>query len=148
MKTRRTIYILAVFAFIAAFLTGCHHHRKDQDYPKRMLEHIDEHVEELQLSDTQNDQYLAIRARLETDLVKQQEDHKAFKASILTIIDREDSSVKDLTAAFRTKSKEIPGVADLYLNYIDEFYEILDDQQKAQVMEEIREKSNHRTFRD
>lgn len=148
MKTRRIAVILGIVALAAVFLNGCYHRGfGENDFPKRMLERIDEHVEDLQLTADQNEQYLALRARLEADLIKQNASHKAFKTEMLSIIDKQESGVKDLTAELRKKSAELPVLANLYLGYVDEFYDILDDQQKALVMEEIRDKADNRHFR-
>lgn len=148
MNRRRTVYILGVFVLIAAFLAGCHGPRHaDKYFPKRVLEHIDDHVEDLNLTEAQNEQYLEIRSRLEADLIKQRESHKAFKAELLTVIDNEESGVNEITTKLRTKTGDIPGALNLYLDYIDEFYAILDDQQKAVMMEEIRDRADSRRFR-
>lgn len=135
--------MLGMFGLLTALLAGCHHHGyRDADYPAHLLEHIDEHVEELALSDIQNDQYLEIRSRLEADLIKQQEQHKAFKSSLLAVIDNQASQVTDITALARSKVDEVPAMAKTYLDYIDEFHAVLDEQQRAQLMEEIREKAD------
>ena len=148
MNVRRTLLVLAIFGTIAAFLTGCHGHRHgDKYFPSRMLEHIDDHVEDLNLTEEQNEKYLDIRARLEADLIKQREAHKAFKVELIETIDNQENGVKEITTKFRTKTGDIPGMLNLYLDYVDEFYEILDEQQQAIVMEEIRDKADSRRFR-
>jgi len=119
----------------------------DKYFPKRMLEHIDDYVEDLKLTENQNVKYQDIRSRLEADLIKQKESHKTFKAEAITVIDNQESDVKEITSMLRTKSGDFPPMIDLYLDYIDEFFDILDEQQKAQVMEKIRDKSDSKRFR-
>ncbi len=148
MKTPKILLILAVFGTIAVFLTGCHGPRHgDKYFPSRVLEHIDDHVEDLNLSEEQNEKYLDIRARLEADLIKQREAHKTFRAELIEVVDNRENDVKEITTKLRTKTGDIPGMLNLYLNYIDEFYEILDEQQQAIVMEEIRDKADSRRYR-
>jgi FtsZ-interacting cell division protein ZipA len=148
MKARKTVLILGVITLVAVFLSGCYHRGfGESDFPQRTLERIDDHVKDLQLTADQEEKYQALRARLEADLIKQKASHQTFKAELLTVIDRQDSGVKDLTAELRKKVTVIPTTANLYLDYIDEFYDILDDQQRALVMEEIRDKADNRHFR-
>ena len=147
MKTRRFFSLLAVLVLITVFATGCHSRRFGSDYPQAMLEHIDDEVEDLQLTAEQDDQYQALRARLETDLLGQKATHDQFRQSMKALIEQETTGVKEITANLRTKIKDVPAMADLYMDYIDEFYDILDDQQKATVMDEVRKKSG-RMWRD
>ncbi len=147
MKLRRTLYVLLVLALTAVFVSGCHPRRFADDFPQSMLEHIDEHVEDLQLTAEQDGQYQNIRTRLEADLIKQKAKHEAFRNSMKGIIAEENNGVKEITARLRTEANDLPEMASLYLDYIDEFYDILDDQQKALIMDEIRSRSNHRMFR-
>jgi hypothetical protein len=148
MKTRRIIYSLMVLALVAIFASGCHPRRFSDDFPQSMLEHIDDYVEDLQLTADQEDQYQNIRARLEADLIKQKAVHKNFKTSMQATINQESNGVKEITAQLRTKVKDLPDIATLYLDYIDEFYDILDDQQKTMIMDEVRTNANRRMFRD
>ena len=147
MKSRRFLLALSVFALIAVVVSGCHPHRFGGNFPKGLLEHIDSRVEDLQLTAEQEDQYLALRARLEADLLQQKTTHEQFRQSMKEFIDQEPADLKEVTARLRTKANEVPDIADRYLDYIDEFYDILDDHQKAMVMQEIRDRADSRMFR-
>ena len=148
MNFHRTLYILAIFGTIAVFLAGCHGPRHgDKYFPSRLLEHVDDHVEDLNLTEEQNGKYLDIRARLEADLIKQRDAHKEFRTELIEVIDNQENGVKEITTKVRTKTGDIPSMVNLYLDYVDEFYEILDEQQQAIVMEEIRDKAESRRFR-
>ena len=147
MKARRTIFILAVFTMITAFIGGCHHRGFGSDKtPDRILDRLDDHVEDLKLNAEQNVKYEDLKSRLKVDLSKQQANHKAFKFKIKDLVETQNGDVKDLTAELRSKIKGMPDTAELYLDYVDELYDILDETQKETVMIEIRDKVDSRYF--
>ena len=90
--------------------------------------------------------YEDLKSRLKVDLSKQQANHKAFKFKIKDLVETQNGDVKDLTAELRSKIKGMPDTAELYLDYVDELYDILDETQKETVMIEIRDKVDSRYF--
>lgn len=73
--------------------------------------------------------YQALRARLEADLKKLKVDHKSFRDQFKTAVNNTESNLPDVTRLVREKSKEIAAMISLHLDYLDEFYAILDQTQ-------------------
>lgn len=142
MKFKRTFSIMAVFVAIVALASGCHRGPWGSDsLSERVIDHLDSHVEDLDLNENQTVQYEEIKSRLTIDLDKTQAEHKAFKQSIRTIATQEDATVKDITTEVRFKLNELPTKASVYLDYVDELWGVLDEKQQAIVMTEMREQS-------
>ncbi len=147
MKKRKSILILIALSVFFLVFSGCMHRPfGGDDFPAGALEHIDDHVEDLNLTDAQNAEYLKIRAKIEAELIKNKASHDEFKTTVKNKINEENPDLKEVTALLRTKLNKMPQGISKYLDFMDEFYDILDDQQKAEILEEIRDKANSRCF--
>ena len=66
------------------------------------------------------------------------QDLDQFKAKV----NDENASLSEITGLVRDKSKTIPASVSLYLNYVEEFYAILDQTQQAELRAEFKKKLN------
>ncbi len=147
MRVHRIAYLTAIIALLAAFASGCHRRPWGSDnLSERVLDHLDEHVEDINLTEPQNTKYQELRSRLEVDLNKTQATHKAFKLKLKEMINQDDADVKQITAEMRFKLNEMPDKLTVYLDYVDEMWDILDEQQQGTVMTEVRDKMDKKRW--
>ncbi len=142
MKVKRIAIYLVMVVAVLATVSGCHRRFGHDKYPERVIEHIDDHVEDLNLSAKQNTLYGELKVRLLADLQKMKTEHKSTKEQFRTKVNDEDSELRDVTELIREKSKKIPASVSLYLEYLEEFYAILDQTQQAELKAEFRKKMN------
>jgi hypothetical protein len=142
MKGKRIgIYFVMVVAILAT-VSGCHRRFGIDNYPERAIERIDDHVEDLKLSEQQNILYEELKVRLLADLQKMKTAHKSTKDQFRAQVNDENAELSDVTGLIREKSKKIPAAVSLYLDYLEEFYAILDQTQQAELKAEFRKKMN------
>ncbi len=142
MKGKRIgIYIVMVVALLAT-VSGCHRRFGNSNMPERVLERIDDHVEDLKLTEKQNTLYQELRARLSKDLEKMTVAHVDFRTQFKTKANDENAELSEVTGLIRNKSQEIPTSVALFLNYFEEFYAILDQTQQSELKAEFRKKMN------
>ncbi len=147
MNPKRIFILTAIIAAVLAFASGCHRHPwSDDSLSERVIDHLDDHADDLDLSAEQTTQYDDVKVRLTADLNNTQQDHKTFKLKLKEMLDSEDADIKEMTAEIRLKLNEIPGSLSVYFDYADELWAILDDTQKESVMTEMRDKSDRKRW--
>ncbi len=127
---------------ILAVASGCHRRFGHENFPERMLEHVDDHVEDLNLSSKQTVKYQELRVRLAEDLQKMKVDHEGFRDQFKEKVNDDTAELGDVTNLIREKSKAIPTLVAVHLGYLEEFYAILDQTQQAELKAEFRKKMN------
>ncbi|MCP4750308.1 MAG: hypothetical protein GY866_05415 [Proteobacteria bacterium] len=146
MKTRKPFYLITMLVMVLGLLSlnACSRHRIGHGNPERLLEHIDDHVEDLDLNDEQNVKYQEIRAKAEVKLTNQHLSRKKFMLKLKDRINQKNPDISALNGQLKEKLKAMPPALSAYLDYFEEFYNILNDEQKAEVLEEFRDKINRR----
>ncbi|MBT4090769.1 MAG: hypothetical protein HN580_14045 [Deltaproteobacteria bacterium] len=142
MKAKRVGIYLALVVAILAIVSGCHRRFGHDNGPERVMEHIDDHVEDLNLSVKQNTLYQELRIRLVKDLEKMKAEHIVFRDQFKAKANDENADLSEVTGLIREKSKEIPTSVALYLDYVEEFYAILDQTQQNELKADFRKKMN------
>lgn len=142
MNAKRVMFYSVMVIAVLAIVSGCHSRFGHENHSERVLERIDDHVEDLNLSVKQNTQYQELRVRLAEDLEKMKEEHKSFRAQFKTKVNDENASLSEITGVIKEKSTVLPEYISLYLGYLEEFYEILDETQQAELRKEFTKKLN------
>lgn len=148
MRFQKEFLVIGALILCFGLVAGCGPHRfhrfRDRDFPKRLMKHWDKHVAELDLSEPQRERYEEIREEILASLEKAREDRESFFSDLRSEIDREDPDLERIVGLVKDKLQEMPRLVEENLDYFLEFYNILDDNQKAQVMEMIRERMKER----
>ena len=118
------------------FHPGCHGHHD----PERMLEQMDRKVEELELSPSQKTVYDRIRAEAREDLLRLADDHRTFRERLRTEITKTDPDMRVVVDRLKQGMDRIRGLAGAHLDRMMELYEVLDEQQRKQVLDHVRER--------
>jgi Spy/CpxP family protein refolding chaperone len=156
MKTRKTCYIIGAVVLVIALLVGgglfssCGPHRfcgkgfhppfHGKEFSRCVLERIDKKVEKLGLSEAQQQQYAEIRKKVEADFVEMSEKRKELLEEVRTEINREKPDMNKVAGLFKDRLKEMPKRVETHIDHFLAFYNILDENQKARLLEKIRKR--------
>jgi len=145
MKTRKSVYFIAIVSILFLLLSGCTHRRWNAErFSGHVLEHMDDQVDDLNLNEEQTAQYQQIRAKMEADLSSIHLNHSEAMLAQHEKINQENPDITSLTGVFRERLKTAPNEFGTFLDRFEEFYNILNEEQQAEVLEEFRQKINRR----
>ena len=140
--TAALVIALAVFLAAPAQAFGPHRFGHGPDFKKIFLAHLDERVEELNLSEDQLREYQALRAQLETRLEQGAARRKAVFEQLDQEINQEKPDMKAVIGLFRQGLEDIPARMSTGLDLFEQFYDILTEEQQARFIEKARKKIN------
>ena len=156
MRLKKKYFIIGAIILVIALVVGCGlfsscgkqrfcdrgfppgFHGKD--FSDHILGRLDKKVEKLDLSEPQQGKYQEIRNKIEADLVKMREDRKVFFKELQNEFNRENPDVSAVVSLLKERSQRIPGFMEGKLDQFLDFYNILNEDQKAQVINKFREK--------
>lgn len=107
---------------------------------KYVLAHIDDRVEELKLTPDQQKKYLVLRAKLEANLKAAGAKRQAVFMELYQGINQPNPDVRAMTGMIKQRLNLIPEMMGANLDLLADFYEILDDQQKAQMLKKAQKR--------
>jgi hypothetical protein len=112
----------------------------NKDFSERMLKHMDRHVEELKLTETQQKSYEALKTRLKADLEAGKARRTAWVNELRTELNKEKPDIQVLSAEVKKATRAFPEAMDRHVDLFVEFYNILDEGQRAKVIERFRDR--------
>ncbi|MDD5501666.1 MAG: Spy/CpxP family protein refolding chaperone [Candidatus Omnitrophica bacterium] len=113
-----------------------------------MLKHVDERVQTLNLTEPQKEQYAAIRLKLKSVLIGGRENRKRLMTSVREEMKKDMPDIHEVAGTISDHVGMLPAAVDKGLNLFLEFYEILDENQKAKVVQHFRDHLNRIFFKD
>ncbi len=119
---------------------GSHPGFMDQDHSERFLKRLDQRVDYLDLSETQKQQYEDIRLRIQARLAEGMEERRRLFRELRSEIDRESPDLAQVATLVKERIRDMPAFVEHHVDLFVEFYNILDEDQKAQLVEMIRER--------
>jgi len=156
MKIKKKYLVIGAVILVIALIAGCglfshcgkhrfcdmdfHPGFHGNDFSEHVLGRLDKKVGELDLSETQQVKYQEIRRRIEADLAQMSKDRKAFFGEIQKEFDRENPDLNIVAGLLKGRIQRIPVIMEEKLDHFLDFYNMLDKDQKAQVIKKFREK--------
>ena len=138
MKHKKIIMIAAACVVMGLLLSSCgHRNHFSRHKPEHMLKRIDRRVKSLDLTETQKTQYNEIRKRMVNDLNEDINKFKDLPDQIGMTISEENPDMEEMAELLKMRMSETPALRGKYIDYFVEFYTILDEEQKQQVLEHI-----------
>ena len=117
---------------------GCHPGPHGGDIADFILWKMDRHVKELNLSDDQKKAYEKSKKEIRAGIAEAIERKKHFHRIVHEEMDKENPDINALAGLMKQRAQHIPDMVsrpiDLFLN----FYNLLDENQKAKVIEMFR----------
>ncbi len=112
----------------------------DKDFPEHIMKRMDSRVEDLDLSETQKKKYEEIRQKIQSSLTRGFEERKTLMEELKKEINRETPDMNAMTGLVKKRLEDRPGSMEENLDLFVEFYNILDEDQKAHVIKMIRKR--------
>ena len=116
---------------------GFHCSDKSADH---ILNHIDDHVDDLDLTKDQEAKYKSIREAVRADILKGFEHRREGSNILESGFSGENPDVPAIVAKMKEHLANRPKMMETQLDHFQEFYSILDEKQKKQVVEMIQDK--------
>ena len=123
---------------------GFHPRFGDHDVSQHILSRLDHGVEYLDLSETQKQTYAEIRRKIQDRLTEGMEERKKLFMEIRGEMDRENPDLVKVANLMKERIKGMPALMEEHVDLFIEFYNILDEDQKAQLVGMIRERAGRR----
>jgi Spy/CpxP family protein refolding chaperone len=166
-QKKRTVVVSGVLAFImisavalfAGNLAGCrydgfggsgfhprfghggfHPGFMDEGLPEFAAQRLDEHVEDLGLSEAQQQQYQVIREQFKQAVAQHVEKRKEFFIQLREAIQAPDPDAAFIGTLVKAHAQHIPDAIESHVNLFLSFYDILDAEQKALVIEQAQKR--------
>ncbi len=130
------LLVLGVFFSCSQGKRFCH--GRGGDISSHVLERIDKKVADLNLDEAQEVKYQQLRSRLAERIDDHKSEHGQFVEEIHKAFDREEPDMREITGLVRGKLKKMPDALEGCLGLVEEFYDILDEDQKAKFMKDIK----------
>jgi protein-tyrosine-phosphatase len=119
---------------------GFFHRHRGKDFSEHVLKRMDKHVKKLELSETQQKQYEEFRRNIEDDLTEMSDNHRDLFRELEREFDREKPDMNSMAALVKERIKHMPDKMEKSIDHFMGFYNVLDDNQKAMVIDEMRKK--------
>lgn len=113
-----------------------------QKFAERFLNRMDKKVDLLDLSPGQKETYDTIREKVKKDFLAKGEERRAFFRTVKAEINLDNPSMERLSELTREHLRRLPDAIETYLDYFLEFYQVLNEEQQDQVLQEMRDKIN------
>jgi hypothetical protein len=121
------------------FHSAAHH----KDMAEFILWKMDKKAKELNLTSTQKTKYEALKENLKLHFTEFQTEHQKMKDQFHQEITKENPDIKMLLESAKVKVNEISGFMNKNLDLLQDFYASLDNQQKAMINKEIKERMKY-----
>jgi Spy/CpxP family protein refolding chaperone len=119
---------------------GFHHKFHGKGMADHILSRIDSRMAFLELNETQKEKVEEIKAKIKTRLNEGLEDRNALITELRAEMNEENPDVNNVSEIIKTRIRKMSSFMEENIDLFVEFYNILDDDQKAQMIERFREK--------
>lgn len=155
MKLRKRSLIIGGIALLVAgvlfvgFLTGCRpfpgqgpgpHRFCKKDFSEHVVKKMDKKVAKLDLSEDQHEKYMEIRQKVAADLDEGMERKRQLHFEFQNEISKAEPDINIIVDLVKDRLRDMPDVMERQLDYFVEFYNILDEEQKAELIERFQKK--------
>lgn len=156
MKSIKKLYIIGIVALVLSVVVGLGmvvasapgkefgKGFRCRGFPDHVLSRMDSHVETLNLTEPQKAKYGEIRAKVEKRLIEGMEDRKKLRQEIRKELSKEAPDMRLMSGMLKKRINSMSGFLEENLDLLVEFYDMLDEKQKATVLEHLRDKMGHR----
>ena len=142
MKVERILAYTTALLVLGALSVGCHRHHgppRSDRHVDRMLEHIDDRFDDLEPTAAQRQQYQEIRQQIEADMRNGLAQRQALMESVRRDLAGNNPDVHAIADRVKAHMRERQSAMLNAPDRIVAVYDILTAEQKAKVVEELRE---------
>ena len=109
-------------------------------FPERILNRMDNKMEELNLSEEQKEKYSQLKASFKADFEEMRSGRLKFMNDMRAVMDQQKPDMQKLAGLIKDRLNRMPDRIGTHLDELVDFYNILDEEQKARVLERMRER--------
>jgi hypothetical protein len=117
---------------------GCHPGPHGEDIADFILWKMDRHVKELDLNDAQKKEYEKSKEELRAEIAGVIERKKDFHRIVHEEMDKENPDINALAGLMKERAQNIPDMVSKPIDLFVNFYSLLDENQKARVIDRFR----------
>jgi hypothetical protein len=117
---------------------GCHPGPHGEDIADFILWKMDRHVKELNLNDAQKKEYEKSKEEIRAEIAGVIERKKAFHRIVHEEMDKENPDIAALAGLMKERAQNIPDMVSKPIDLFVSFYNLLDENQKAKMIEMFR----------
>ena len=117
---------------------GCHSGPHGEDIADFILWKMDRHVKELNLSDDQKKAYEKSKEEIRAGIAEAIERKKDFHRIVHEEMDKENPDINALAGLMKERAQNIPDMVSKPIDLFMNFYTLLDESQKAKLIEMFR----------
>ncbi len=146
MSIKKILVIVGILGITGLLvLNGCGHRPCfcSDDFPDRVLKRMDKKISKLELTTDQQQEYDKIRADVRTDLIKFRDDKMEAMKFITAELKQENPDLGKISEYMKKSHHRNPDKIHAYMDRTVDFYNILDPDQKAKVIEKMRDFADH-----
>ena len=114
-----------------------------KDFSGHIMSRMDSRVEELDLSETQMEEYEEIRLKVKAGLIEAMENRREFFRELKNEINKDNPDMNALSDHIRQHLNKMPDFMSYNLDLFMEFYNVLDENQSAMLLEKFRYRMGH-----
>ena len=109
-------------------------------FPGRILNRMDNKMEELNLSEEQKEKYAQLKVSFKADFEEMRTGRYEFMNDMRAIMDQKKPDMQMLAGLVKNRLNRMPDRIGTHLDQLVDFYNILNEEQKARVLERMRER--------
>ena len=117
---------------------GCHPGPHGEDIADFILWKMDRHVKDLNLNDAQKGEYEKSKEEIRAGIAQAMERKKEFHRIVREEMDRENPDINALASLMKDRAQHIPDMVSRPIDLFVNFYNLLDENQQAKVIEMFR----------
>jgi Spy/CpxP family protein refolding chaperone len=114
---------------------SCHHGEDMADF---IIWKMDRHVKELNLNQAQSQEYEKLKGEVKAGIAEAMERRREFRGMMRSEMEKENPDLNALANRVKERVNNIPDMVSKHIDLFLRFYNMLDEGQKAQVIEMIR----------
>jgi Spy/CpxP family protein refolding chaperone len=109
-------------------------------FPERILNRMDNKMEEINLSEEQKEKYTQLKVSFKADFEEMRTGRYKFMNDMRVIMDQKMPDMQRLAGLVKDRLNRMPERIGTHLDQLVDFYNILNEDQKARVLERMRER--------
>jgi len=149
-SSNRKIVLPIIALLTITFIAGCgpfghkkgpgyfHSSFHDKKCSDRILKHLDRKVDKLNLTEKQQEKYQELRTKIQSDLNGIKENRNVFVKKVQAEINNDNPDMEKIAAMIKKETVKIPNKINNHIDYFMEFYNVLDNEQKGRIIEDMK----------
>ena len=109
-------------------------------FPERILNRMDSKMEDLNLSEVQKTKYAQLKTSFKADFEEMRTGRSKFMNDMRAVIDQKNPDMQRVAGLVKDRLSRMPERIGTHLDELVDFYNILNQEQRARVLDKMRER--------